>query len=93
MFWVRNAIFHGLRLLDMSPGSTVLLPSYVCTTVPEAVEWLQDNQDCYAEITMQVKTFLTSEDLRDIQKAHPALVAIVPDVRDDDERASFLEPA
>ncbi len=77
--------------VPLTTGKRLLRPKF--TTVPEAVEWLQENQDCYAEITMQVKTFLTSEELRDIQKAHPTLVAIVPDVRDaDDELAGQSAP-
>jgi len=78
--------------IPLKTGKRLLRPKF--TTVPEAVEWLQENQDCYPEITMQTKTFLTSEELRNIQKAHPALVAIVPDIRDaDDALAGQSAPA
>ena len=77
--------------VPLTIGKRLLRPKF--TTVPDVIEWLQQNQDCYPEITIQTTTFLTSKELRDIQKAHPTLVAIVPDVRDaDDELASQSAP-
>jgi exonuclease SbcD len=64
-------------------GKRLLRPRF--TRVDEAVEWLQQNQDCYAEITMQTTSYLTSEERRQLQQAHSALVTIVPDVRDIDK--------
>lgn len=29
-FWARNAIYHGLTALGLSPGAHVLLPAYLC---------------------------------------------------------------
>jgi perosamine synthetase len=36
-FWARNAIFHGLRFLDVSPGDRVLAPSYICRAAIEPI--------------------------------------------------------
>jgi dTDP-4-amino-4,6-dideoxygalactose transaminase len=35
--WARNAIYHSLRVANLSPGDEVLVPSYVCKVVPEAM--------------------------------------------------------
>jgi dTDP-4-amino-4,6-dideoxygalactose transaminase len=37
LFWARNAIYHGLRVLNLEPGDNVLVPSYHCTSVVEPV--------------------------------------------------------
>jgi len=37
-FWARNAIFHGLKALGVSPGESVLVPAYICAVVVEAME-------------------------------------------------------
>jgi hypothetical protein len=37
LFWARNAIFHGLRIVGLAPGHTVLVPAYICRSVPEAI--------------------------------------------------------
>lgn len=34
-FWARNAIYHGLRALGISPRAHVLLPAYVCKAAVE----------------------------------------------------------
>jgi perosamine synthetase len=35
--WARNAIYHSLRVGGLVPGDAVLVPSYVCKVVPEAI--------------------------------------------------------
>ena len=37
LFWARNAIYHGLRALNVKPGENVLVPSYHCTSVVEPI--------------------------------------------------------
>ena len=37
LFWARNALHLGLRSLGVAPGSRVLVPAYICRSVPEAV--------------------------------------------------------
>ena len=37
-FWARNAIFHGLRALGLSPGQKILVPAYVCAAAIEPIE-------------------------------------------------------
>lgn len=36
-FWARNAIYQGLRALEVKPGENVLVPSYHCTSVVEPI--------------------------------------------------------
>jgi len=37
LFWARNAIYHGLRALNVRAGENVLVPSYHCTSVVEPI--------------------------------------------------------
>lgn len=37
LFWARNAIFHGLRALEIKPGDNVLIPSYHCRSLVEPI--------------------------------------------------------
>lgn len=37
LFWARNAIFHGLRVLRIQPGDNILVPSFHCTSVVEPI--------------------------------------------------------
>ncbi len=37
LFWARNAIYHALRVLKVSPGDNVLVPSFHCTSVVEPI--------------------------------------------------------
>jgi DNA repair protein SbcD/Mre11 len=68
--------------IPLKTGKRLLRPRF--TQVAEAVEWLQQNPECFPEITMQTTAYLTSEERRQLQQAHPWLVNIVPDVRDVD---------
>lgn len=36
-FWARNAIFHGLRALKISPGARILVPAYICKAAVEPI--------------------------------------------------------
>lgn len=66
--------------VPLKTGRRLLRPRF--TRVDEAVAWLEQNPECYPEITMQTSAYLTSEERRQLQQAHPFLVNIVPDVRD-----------
>jgi len=37
LFWARNAIYHGIRALGVSPGECVLAPSFHCATAIEPI--------------------------------------------------------
>ena len=37
VFWARNAIYHGLKALGVSPGDTVLVPALHCATAVESI--------------------------------------------------------
>lgn len=37
-FWARNALYHGLKALGVSPGAHVLLPAYLCRAAVEPFE-------------------------------------------------------
>lgn len=57
LFWARNAIFHGLGMVGLAAGQTVLVPAYVCRSVPEAilaygaaVEFYRVDRDCRLDL-------------------------------------------
>lgn len=35
--WARNAIFQGLRCMNLAPGSSVLVPAFICSSVVDAI--------------------------------------------------------
>ena len=35
LFWARNALFHGLRALNLKAGDTILVPAYHCASLVE----------------------------------------------------------
>jgi perosamine synthetase len=37
-FWARNAIYHGLRLMGISPSAKVLVPAYLCKAAIQPIE-------------------------------------------------------
>lgn len=36
-FWARNAIYHGLKALEITPGANILVPSYICAAAVEPI--------------------------------------------------------
>lgn len=68
--------------IPLSTGKRLLRPRF--KRVDEAVDWLKQNPDCYAEITLQTPTYLTSEERRQLQQSHESLVTIIPDIREID---------
>jgi perosamine synthetase len=56
-FWARNAIYHGLRALNLSPGARVLVPAYICKAAVEPISaygaqpiFYDVRQDCLPDI-------------------------------------------
>lgn len=68
-----------VRRIPLQVGKRLHRPRF--TAVTEAVSWLEQNPDCYTEVTIQSDTYLSSTDLQQLREAHPALVSIVPDLR------------
>lgn len=69
--------------IPLKTGKRLLRPRF--KQVDEAVDWLRQNPDCFAEITLQTPTYLTSDERRQLQQAHESLVTIIPDIREVDE--------
>jgi DNA repair protein SbcD/Mre11 len=49
----------------------------------EALQWLVQNQDALVELTLVTETFLTALERRQINAAHPGIVAVIPEVTND----------
>ncbi|WP_461107264.1 metallophosphoesterase family protein [Spirosoma koreense] len=80
-----------VRPVPLKTGKRLLRPKF--RRVDEAVDWLTQNPNCYAEITLQTTTYLTSDERRQLQQAHDSLVTIIPDVRDVEETEQESPPA
>lgn len=81
----------AITRIPLKTGKRLLRPRF--KQVAEAVDWLAQNPNCYAEITLQTTTYLTSEERRQLQQAHESLVTIIPDVRDVTEVPEKAAPA
>jgi exonuclease SbcD len=46
----------------------------------EALQWLAENQDALVELILVTETFLTGLERRQINAAHPGVVAVIPEV-------------
>lgn len=77
--------------ISLKAGKRLLRPRF--RRVDEAVDWLRENPNCFAEITLQTPTYLTSDERRQLQQAHESLVTIIPDVRDVEEIEQETAPA
>lgn len=44
------------------------------------IKWLQDNQDCYVELTIQTENYLTGEERNRILQIHENVVTIIPEM-------------
>lgn len=70
-FWARNAIYHGLRALGISPRAHVLLPAYVCKAAVEPfaaygaeVQFYRIARDCTPDFSdIEAKVGLRTEAL------------------------------
>lgn len=51
------------------------------SSIPEAVNWLKENQEALIELTMVTDTFLTVDDRRKISLAHTGVVSLIPEVK------------
>jgi DNA repair protein SbcD/Mre11 len=81
-------------LIDVEPGNTAQVTETELTKgkkllrkraegLEEALKWLAQNQDALVELTLVTETFLTALERRQINAAHPGIVAVIPEVTND----------
>jgi DNA repair protein SbcD/Mre11 len=81
-------------LIDVEPGNTAQVTETELTKgkkllrkraegLEEALQWLAQNQDALVELTLVTETFLTALERRQINAAHPGIVAVIPEVTND----------
>lgn len=49
--------------------------------IDDAVIWLNENQEALVELTIVADNYLTAEDRKRLQKAHPAIITIIPEIK------------
>ena len=80
-------------LAQLEPGKEAILESVPlkegkallrkrCTTPKEAIEWLKGVQDAYVELVIEVEHYLESEAKDAILEAHPAVLALIPELKE-----------
>lgn len=50
-------------------------------SVNEALIWLEANPDNWVEVTVETDTYLTREEFRNLQQAHPRIADLIPKMR------------
>jgi DNA repair protein SbcD/Mre11 len=81
-------------LIDVEPGNTAQVTGIELTKgkkllrnraegLEEALQWLAQNQEALVELTLVTETFLTALERRQINAAHPGIVAVIPEVTND----------
>ncbi|MFO7729889.1 MAG: exonuclease subunit SbcD [Spirochaetia bacterium] len=65
--------------LPLQSGLPVVRP--VCESTDEAVQWLAEHQEAYVELTLQLDSYLSSEERRRIFAAHDRILSIIPEIR------------
>jgi exonuclease SbcD len=55
-------------------------------TADEAVDWLNENQDCLVELTLETDEFLKAEDRKRLYQAHDGIIYLIPKVKNSDSR-------
>ena len=68
-----------VKQLPLQSGLPVLRP--VCESTDEAVQWLAEHQQAYVELTLQLNSYLSSEERRRIFAAHDRILSIIPEIR------------
>jgi exonuclease SbcD len=69
----------GVREIELTSGKKLLRKR--AEGLEEALQWLADNKDALVELTLVTETFLTALERRQLNAAHPGIVAIIPEVK------------
>ena len=81
-----------LLLVDVEPGKDAFVREIELTKgkkllrkraegMEEALQWLSENQECLAELTMVTDTYLTAQERKKLSRAHNGIVTIIPEVK------------
>jgi len=70
----------AVREIELTQGKKLLRKR--AEGVEAALQWLAEHPDCLVELTLVTDTFLTARDRKQLNAAHPGIVAIIPEVRD-----------
>ena len=61
---------------------------YRADGMEDALNWLSENAECLAELTMVTDTFLTAQERKQLSAAHNGIVTIIPEVKNSNEFAN-----
>jgi exonuclease SbcD len=66
-----------VRELELTKGKKLLRKR--AEGMEDALQWLIDNPDCLAELTMVTDTYLTAQERKQLGSAHSGIVTIIPE--------------
>jgi len=70
-----------LKKIPLKNGKPIFKKRFEDTKL--ALDWLNQNQDCYVELTIATDTFLTQESRRQLIQAHSGIIAIIPELKNE----------
>jgi exonuclease SbcD len=81
-----------VMLIDAVPGKDVQVREVELTKgkkllrkraegMEDALQWLSENPDCLAELTMVTDTYLSAQERKQLSSAHNGIVTIIPEVK------------
>jgi len=68
-----------VREVELTKGKKLLRKR--AEGMDEALQWLSENSDCLAELTMVTDTYLTAQERKRLSSAHNGIVTIIPEVK------------
>lgn len=91
-----------VTVIDAKPGQEVALKKIALkngkqlhrksfTNIDSALLWLNENNECLVELTVETETFLTADERKQIQQAHSGIVHLIPKVKNQQFRESESE--
>jgi len=51
-----------------------------CKSIADAQLWLQENQNCFVELTITTDTFFTPAEVKSLHELHSGIIYVVPDI-------------
>jgi len=58
-------------------------------SINDALDWLKDNQNCFVEITIKIKEYISSDDRKKLLNAHNGIIAIIPEIETEEKQYDY----
>jgi len=68
-----------VRELELTKGKKLLRKR--AEGMEDALQWLNENPDCLAELTMVTDTYMTAQERKQLNSSHNGIITIIPEVK------------